>query len=584
MTKAVRFLCLFVCFSFLWEFVSAQTSPTERKTDSMARLAVRYMNENKPDSVYLLAGDQMKLQINAQLWNNVYKNNLLPLLPFTKITFINSRDGVNKYRADGKVPIAFYTGLDDRGKLKDFLFQPWKDEPVAAPMTEAEQKTDRIARKIIAFTNAKQVDSIYYYAGEAFKKQLSLEALKSIAEKNIYPLTPFPEPIFTGSKNGVSKYKTGEFQMLIRLDEQGKYDLLLFQPYRDETLKTGKVTSDNPLKSRLDSSVDKVLSPYIQTKGNAGLSAGIRYKGKDYFYNYGDVKAGSGMLPGNHTLYEIGSITKTFTATLFALAVVQGKVKPDQSITAFLPDSVASNSALKNIMLKQLANHTSGLPRLPSNMQATITDPLQPYEHYDLKHMFSFLKSFSPSRKPGANYEYSNFGFGLLGVILERVYGKTYADLIAMYITGPSGLEHTKISLSDAELKKLSQGYNEEEKPVPAWELNSVRAAGALKSDSYDLLRYAVLQLQPPAGVLGKAILMTHNVSYTDESNVVGLGWHFLKDDLKVVQHSGGTGGYRSFVSADTANKIAVAVLTNNASNGDELGLRLSRALQSLSK
>ena len=120
------------------------------------------------------------------------------------------------------------------------------------------------------------------------------------------------------------------------------------------------------------------------------------------------------------------------------------KLALQDAITKYLPDSIAANKDLQNITLQQLSNHSSGLPRLPINMNFTITNYLQPYENYDDKAMFAFLSQFKATRKPGESYEYSNLAVGLLGVILERVYKKPYEQLVLDFITKPLGLTHTK--------------------------------------------------------------------------------------------------------------------------------------------
>lgn len=393
---------------------------------------------------------------------------------------------------------------------------------------------------------------------------------------------PLPAPIFVSTKNGVNKYKVGPYQFLFSLDGQEKFNTLALQPYQEDAVKAAKVPSDNSLKTHLDSVIDKMLSTYIQVKGNVGLSAGVYYKGKDYYYNYGEVKRGGAHLPTSHTRYEIGSITKTFTSTLLAIAVNQGKLTLQTPITRFLPDSVASNAALKAITLKELANHSSGLPRVPANLHTSVTEPAQPYEHYDVKLMFSFLKGFKQIREPVKSYEYSNFAAGLLGVILEKVYHKPYEELVKQYITGPANFKDTRITLGPSELALLSQGYNEQNEAVPVWKFQAFQAAGALKSSAYDMLSYGRLQLSAPSTTLSGAFKLTHQVTFNDQANVVGLGWHYLPDNSNVVQHAGGTAGYRSFVGADLKKNIVVTILTNNASTGDALGVNLIQTLDAI--
>jgi len=559
--------------------VKAQTTTSELKTDKVARLAVYYMNAGLPDSVYQIAGDKFKKTISQPTWNGIYKQ-FASLLPFTKTVFISSTDSINKYKLVGKITLTYYVSLDKQNKLNNFSFVPYEEEVSESSMTDAERKTDVLAKKILSLIHRKQADSIYLFASDSFKNQIDAGKWKSIAENGFFPLTPLPEATFLGSKNGVNRYKMMPYQFIIGLDDQGKFNTLALQPYKEDAVKAVKALSDNGIKTRLDSTVDKIISAYIQTKGNVGLSAGVYYKGKDYFYNYGETKVGNKQLPTSHTIYEIGSITKTFTATLLAMAVDQGKVNLSTPIVKFLPDSVVLNTGLKSITFEELANHTSGLPRLPDNFQVNASDLYQPYANYDAKDMFSYLKHFKIKQPTGKKYDYSNFGAGLLGILLERIYHKSYQDLISKYIIEPSKLTETDFIVSNA--TKIAQGYNEQHQPVAPWNFLAMQGAGALKSSAFDLLTYSKLQLVDLNKSLNAAIKLTHRVTFDDGTNVVGLGWHYLAGDKRVLQHGGGTGGYRSMICVDAEKQLTVVVLTNNATTGDSLGIELIEALKTI--
>jgi CubicO group peptidase (beta-lactamase class C family) len=562
--------------------VGAQTTPTELKTDSVARKAIHFLNSNAPDSIYDLAGEAFKNQISPVLWKNVFANQLTPLVPFNETTFISSADGINKYKLEGKQTITFLISLDEKQKMQVFLFQPYQAEKTPAVMNPQEAKTDSLARKVLGLINRKQADSVYAFAGSAFKSKIDLTTWKIISESSLFPLTPLTPAVFTGSKNGVNQYKVNNFLFSLSLDQENKFSTLLLQPYPQEQVKGAKVLSDNPMKTRLDSTVNRVVMEYMQTKGHVGLSAGLSYKGSDHFYNYGETSLGNAQIPSVNTLYDIGSITKTFTSTLLAIAVYQKKVTLDTPITKFLPDSVARNPALKNITLKMLANHTSGLPRLPDNLGQQMTDPNQPYEHYETAHLFSFLKDLKTTKKPGTAYEYSNLGAGLLGVLLEKIVQKPYGLLLDTYILRPAKLGQTFLKIKAADQKLVAQGYDENNKPVPMWLFSALQAAGGLKSSSADLLSYGKWQLSTADNPLAKAVRLTHEITFDDGRTVMGLGWHLLPENKAVIQHTGGTGGYRTFIGAHLQRKLTVAVLTNSATGGDALGIKLLQAVENL--
>jgi CubicO group peptidase (beta-lactamase class C family) len=249
---------------------------------------------------------------------------------------------------------------------------------------------------------------------------------------------------------------------------------------------------------------------------------------------------------------------------LLAIAVGQGKVTLETSIIKFLPDSVAENPDLKAITFKDLANHTSGLPMEPANLTNTITDVDQPFGNYQIRDMFSFLKYFKQTIQPGAKFGYSNLGSGLLGVLLERIYQHPYADLVRQYITAPLQMNETVSAIDTAKLKDLAQGYGSGSEPLPFSNLNAMSAAGVLKSSTFDLLTYGKAQLSTADPILDKAIKLTHLTTFSGGSYIVGLGWYYPSQNPNLLQHSGSTYGYRSFICVDLNRQIALVILTNN--------------------
>lgn len=566
--------------------VKAQAPVTslEKRTDVVAHKAVRLLNEHKADSVYAMAGEAFRSQISPAVWQQVYQKQLINILPIKSLTYLGSESGINKYKLTAGVTLTLNISLEGFDKIGNFSFTPYREEIKASAMTESEERVNVVAMKVFNYLNARQPDSAYVFAGEKFRAFMSADTWRNFNAKQLSPMLPLPKPVFVGSKNGVNKYKVGELQFLLGLDKTGFFETLLLQPYHDEAVKTEKAATDNPLYSKLDSLINKWLSAYIQTKGNVGISAAVYYKGADHYYNYGETAKGDHKLPNAHTLYEIGSVTKTFTATLLAKAVTDGLVKLDDPITKFLPDSVAGNADLKPITLKTIANHTSGLPRMPDNINITVTDLSQPYEHYDQAHLFAFLKKFKATRAPGVSYEYSNLAMGLLGVILERIYHKPYAELLKLYVTQPLQLNETKIRLTTIEAKCLAQGYDAPGNKAAPWKHITTQAAGAIVSSTSDMLRYGKQQLAQFNNPLSKAISLTHQTTLDDGINKVALGWHYLYADADpVIQHGGATGGYRSLICANLRKNIVLVILTNNATNGDALGLELMPFLEKLS-
>jgi len=454
--------------------------------------------------------------------------------------------------------------------------------------SEKEKQTDAVAKQLIYYFNYKKQDSAYMLASEAFKKNINESSWQSIFNKQIINLLPFSNLEFKSSKNGILKYKMQgvvPFQLLISTDSLQKFVVFAIQPYQEDARKKQLAATDNSKESLLDKTVDSLASNYINTEGNVALSIAVYANGKDYFYNYGETKKDNKQLPTNKTLYEIGSITKTFTGILLAQAIVEKKVKLTDPIIQFLPDSVAKNIALKDITLAHLSNHSSGLPRIPINMNFTVTNYLQPYENYDDKALFWFLKNYRDTAKPGSKYDYSNLAVGLLGTILERIYKKPFDVLLKEKIMTPLTLNSTKIKLSAEEKNWITQGYNEKGEEVPVWNFKSLAACGALKSNTTDLLQYGKYQLPNFTSSISKAIQISHEPSFVSNSEKVGLGWIYLSNDnSNIIHHSGGTYGCRSLIAINKNKNVVVVVLTNNATNGDALGIRLFKSIDSITQ
>lgn len=303
--------------------------------------------------------------------------------------------------------------------------------PAAFAQSRQQIKTDSVFALVQKFFNAKQPDSLYALGGDVFKKTLSPGAFKAALDQQLFPLNDIKgSSLLSFVNNKVSTYKlifeavTMQFQ--ISLDQNNKFDLFLFQPFKQITAdKITTAATTNKLLIPTDKTVEQVARPYIQKANTVGLSIGILKDGQISTYNYGETVSGNNRMPTPNTIFEIGSITKTFTSVLLAYYVNEGKVKLNDPITRYLPDSVRTNKALSAVTLLTLSNHTSGLERMPGNLNIQPGDELNPYKTYNKQQLFAFLKTCKLNNPPGQLYDYSNLGVGLLGTILSQVSGKT---------------------------------------------------------------------------------------------------------------------------------------------------------------
>lgn len=268
--------------------------------------------------------------------------------------------------------------------------------------------------------------------------------------------------------------------------------------------------------------------------------------------------------PDGDTIYEIGSVTKTFTALLLADAVQHGEVTLDTPVQKLLPGFTIPKSGEHAITLLDLATQSSGLPRLPENMQPK--DASNPYADYTIRDLKQFLAHYSLRRAPGQGYEYSNLGFGLLGIALSERAGMPYEQLVRKRITEPLGMKSTAITMT---------ALNDRFAPPhdgSRWDLGVLAGAGALRSSTNDLLRYVAAHMHP-SGALAKAMSeATKPLRGTeDESRKIGLAWQIeTRNGHTITWHNGMTGSYASFIGF-TGDR-GVVVLTNSARDVTDLG------------
>ena len=308
-----------------------------------------------------------------------------------------------------------------------------------------------------------------------------------------------------------------------------------------------------------------------------GMVAGVlAANGKTTTAGFGDSGASSVAL-NDRTVFEIGSITKVFTTTLLADMVDRGEVKLDDPIAKFLPSSVSVPQRNgRQITLVDLATHTSGLPRLMTNMKPA--DPRNPYADYTVVQLYAFLSGHQLARDVGAQYEYSNVGMGLLGHALALRSGQPYEALVTERILKPVGMRDTTIALTPALKQRLAAGFAADGSRASNWDIPTLAGAGALRSTVHDMLLFAQANLTPSGERLSSAMQRTHEVRHpTGRPGLsIGLGWHVLKvDGSEIHWHNGGTGGYRTWMGFDLKRRVAAVVLTNSAESADDFGLAL---------
>lgn len=289
--------------------------------------------------------------------------------------------------------------------------------------------------------------------------------------------------------------------------------------------------------------------------------------------------------PEPDTIFEIGSVTKVFTATLLAQLAGEGLVELNQPVNELLPNPVRLPVRERPITLIDLATHSSGLPRLPRGWlrQSMLQHRANPYAPYTTDDLHRAILATTLRRAPGRAVRYSTFGVGLLGHVLALKAGTTYEELVRHRICAPLGLKDTSITVRSADRERFADGHSRAGRAVPHWDLPTLAGAGALRSTVTDLLAFLAAQYAQDDTPMRRAIRRTHHPHFHRAALDQCLGWQALStgpgNDTRVLWHNGGTGGFRSFCACAPARRLRIVVLTNCVRSADRIGRELLRAI-----
>jgi D-alanyl-D-alanine-carboxypeptidase/D-alanyl-D-alanine-endopeptidase len=341
-----------------------------------------------------------------------------------------------------------------------------------------------------------------------------------------------------------------------------------------------QLPSDNPTQTALDKSVDKAVSEFFQQDQHVGLSIGLSDHGHAVFYNYGTVNKSKVRLPDRKSVYEIASITKTFTGALASRAVLDKKMTLDGDFRAYLPERYANlEKNGKFITLRLLAAHRAGLPKNVPDTDALFKNPnfdTLPFQLIELEKPYddaAYLRALHQVElrsEPGSEFVYSNFGIKLIGFGLQQVYHQSLEQLLQTKILSPLGMQQTGLAVSPQNESLLVQGYSPSGKPMPYHVFNA-GAAGGLYSNAEDMVRYIDWQLDE----IDPTIKQSHSAIFGNgESVQEGMIWYMTREGgERKLWESGGAFGMASQLVLYPESKIGIVLLANDGgfSTQDEL-------------
>lgn len=323
--------------------------------------------------------------------------------------------------------------------------------------------------------------------------------------------------------------------------------------------------------------MNQAAASLLQSKLLHATSIAVVYRGKEFIVHAGELETGKANRPTDATLYEIGSVSKTFAGLLLANAVIEGRVKLDEPVQRYLP-AVYSNlqSGGEPIRLRHLITHTSGLPgMLPLQVNTVLkdfTDHGTPgklnlaYANYGQPQFWKDLHQVDIDGPLGKNYAYSSVGTELVAHALERIYGEPYESLLAKFLAREAGMHDVRLLLPADAVGRLAPGYHSDN-PVPTTPMPQLPwgAAGNLKATMPDMVKYLRLQLgsHPAVSESHKPL-----VRFEDDFSIgyfwnIGqsrqLGTHFV--------HHGGVPRAQCYAYIVPKYELAVFIITNQSGN-----------------
>lgn len=446
-------------------------------------------------------------------------------------------------------------------------------------------KYQSVIDKIKTTYNDKNYKGFYNLLSDNFKTQMTETDLSNFLKDNLYTyLGTIKSVSFDKEKDGARFYNTqfekGNLDLMLVCNKDLLIDGLSFEPHKEEIISSKIVVSDNKKQKTLDLKIDSIVTEFISNPINAGLSIGVIQNGTTFFYHYGETKKESHQLPSNQTIYEIGSVSKTFTGILLAQAIIDKKITLEDDIRKFLPVQLSKLDYKGHpIKIKHLVNHTSTIPRIPENLDKQPNyDSLNPYKNYTKAMMYDYLKNLPLDEMPGIVQDYSNTGMALLGIILENAYQQSYGKLLQTYITTPFNMNNTVVNVSKTQMVNFADGYNDMGVYTTHWDLGDLVGAGGIKSTIEDMTLYLKENISENDSITA----LSHKVSYQKDKKGAGLAWVIqpTKSGNTLIWHNGGTYGFTSFCGFIKEKKCGVVVLSNSGNGVDDIAISILKYLQ----
>ncbi len=329
-------------------------------------------------------------------------------------------------------------------------------------------------------------------------------------------------------------------------------------------------TPETDIDAGLQSTVEKRL---LGDRSGACLAVGVVDVGRDgatataprFRRAYACADGDTPLRIGRNSAFEIGSVSKTMTATLLAGLIEQGKASLDDPLAAYLPgDTEVPAFEGQPILLRHIVTHTSGLPALPTGLD--VADPTDPYAAMQPSQLLEALGRSRLAQAPGTTFAYSNFASMLLSYAVTRRAGDELEALLERQLFKPLDMDGAYVATPPEGIVEAS-GHIPNGDVVPAWHFDDALAGvGGVRATLDDMLRYAAAELGVAPAPLSTAIQRTQAPIATASGQAIAMNWMLAPvDGRTVLAHEGGTGGFSSLVAVDRERGRGVVILSDTA-------------------
>lgn len=304
-----------------------------------------------------------------------------------------------------------------------------------------------------------------------------------------------------------------------------------------------------------------IRSPHL------GAIVAVSLRGHRYFFPYG-TSTDAGAPITRETLMEIGSCTKTFTTTLFALAINRNQIIPDASAQKYMPSGYTLRA--QQLTPLELADFTSGMPDDPMNLPRGLEQ--RSIEHYTVRDFLTWASNYEPRTRLPAPYKYSNAGIGLLSYLVATATGKTWEEQLDSEILESLGMTDTTLRPTPEQETRLAQGHNRAGQDAPRWPVYAWYAAGGLRSTAHDMISFGEAYLghaevngRPVSAELIAAMQLAQKPIYTmPNGNKQAMAWvNDVRGGAPVILKNGGTAGFGSGIAICPTKDAAIFIGMN---------------------